>query len=159
MNDLIPLKFRLLSAGFYLIGSMPILLILSIVLFLTLGGTIVNTINCLLIVVYLVLVVASLMMWMRTSEIHPFAEKSRRAAINYVLNNLVAILFCVVFCIFVFTMTCGIGSQDLMPILLSLLLFACIMLAYFINSVVAAIFALRGYSFRNRLIYPFMRDE
>jgi hypothetical protein len=159
MNDLIPLKFRLLAAGLYLIGSIPIVLILLFVLILTMGGSILTTIFNLLVGVYIILVIVSAISWITTSEVHPFISKSRKIAINYALNNLVAIFLCAIFCVFVFMTTCGIGNQDPTPLLLSLLLFAGVMMMYLINSIVTAIFALRGYCFKSRLIYAFIRDE
>jgi uncharacterized Tic20 family protein len=128
MNDRIPLKFRALAAGLHVFGAIPVLSVLI-----------------------------TPILWTIVKEIHPFVDQSGKDAINYALNTFVGMMATLAFSMFVFSVTCGIGNQDPTLVLLSLLLFCCVSIVYFLNSIVAAIFALRGYSFNSRLIYPFIR--
>jgi uncharacterized Tic20 family protein len=130
MNDTIPLKFRLIAAGLHAIGLIP-----------TMAAIITP------------------LLWIMTKEIHPFVDLSGRDAINCAVNTFIGTMISVLFCVFVFSVTCGVGNQDPTLILWSFVLFCGVSIAYFINSMIAGIFAFRGYRFQSRLIYPFIRDE
>jgi uncharacterized Tic20 family protein len=98
-----------------------------------------------------------LSLWVQTRDMHPFINQAGRDAINCLLSTIVGMLIGLVFTIFVFSMTCGIGNQDPTPFLLSFIPLALVAIAYFFNSIVAAIFAIQGYRLNSRLIYPFIK--
>jgi uncharacterized Tic20 family protein len=159
MNELIPLKARLLAAGYFIISSSHVAISLLAVIALTGGLSIFTLIVYLTIGLYVLLLIAISAAWVTNRETDPFLDISRKEAINHALSNLLAIVLCSLLCIFVFLTTCGIGNSDLMPLIISFLVFAVVMVAYLINSIVAAIFALRGYTFKSFLIYPFIKYE
>ncbi|WP_310489548.1 hypothetical protein [Chamaesiphon sp. VAR_69_metabat_338] len=99
--------------------------------------------------------------WRLTGRIHPFVDRAGRSVLNYTLNMSLLIL-CLVFA---FISTCGLAvngyfGQSLGTnfVLISLVTLNCIAIAYALNSVIAGIFAFRGLHFKNRLVYPFLRD-
>jgi uncharacterized Tic20 family protein len=129
MNDTISLKFRCLAAGIHLVAAIP------------LNGVLIAPI-----------------LWILVKNLHSFIDVSARDAINCAINTFLGTMVSLLFSIFVFSVTCGAGNQDPTLVLYSLILVCGVAIAYFINSLIAVIFALRGYRFQNRLIYPFIRD-
>lgn len=130
MNDKIPLKSCLIAAVTHLIAAVPI------------TGVLIAPI-----------------LWVIVKNLHPFIDISGRDAMNCAVNTFLGTMASLLFSLFVFSVTCGVGNQDPTIVLSSLLLFCGVSIAYFINSLIAAIFALRGYRFQSRLIYPFIKDE
>ena len=94
--------------------------------------------------------------WKITKNIHPFVDRSGRDAVNCALNTLLGTIASILFCTFVFSVTWIVGSQDPTLLYISLFILSCVELAYFMNSVIAGIFAFRGYRLKSRLIYPFL---
>jgi uncharacterized protein len=127
MNNDIPLKFRLLAAGFHVAAIMT-----SIGLFLV------------------------PIVWISTRQLHPFVDRSGKDAINCMLNSLMGTMLFTLLCVFVFAITCGTGSQDPSLLFLTLIPLSLVIIIYSINSIIAAIFAFGGYNFKSRLIYPFI---
>jgi uncharacterized Tic20 family protein len=133
MNNPIPLKIRLLAAGFHTLNALfPALSIFSI----------------------LVIWVA----WLCTRNIHPFVDLAGRNALNCAINNLLWTTVGVTVCLLVFSLTCGLGNQDPSLFMISLMLVSLLVLAYVIYALVAGVFALKGYNLKSRLIYPFVQD-
>jgi uncharacterized Tic20 family protein len=91
-----------------------------------------------------------------TIDIDPFVDRSGRDAVNCAVNTLLGMTVSTLLYTFIFS---GGGSQDPTLLLISLFILCYIEFAYFMNSVIAGIFALRGYSFKSRLIYPFIKDR
>jgi hypothetical protein len=63
----------------------------------------------------------------------------------------------IVFTIFIFSVTCGVGNQDPTPFFLSFIPFALVAITYFCNPIVASVFAAQGYRLNSRLIYLFIK--
>jgi uncharacterized Tic20 family protein len=156
MNNEISQKLRLIACGLYMVSTIPSILLLLIQIVKIPVGTIliVSTI-----LVFSSQSIIALFAWKKTQHIHPFVDRSGRDALNCALNTLLGRIAATLFCTFIFSVTCGIGNPDPSLFLISLLILSCVELAYFTNSVISGIFALRGYSFNNRLIYPFIRSE
>jgi uncharacterized Tic20 family protein len=168
VNDRLPLKFRLLAAILYIIAGIPIgiLAIYSLSILIS-NNTSYNFKNALIIDFLfglpsiIVLPFIAWIQWLITKRIHPFVDRAGRSIINYTLNMLMLAL-CL---LFIFISTCGIftngnsgGSMGDNFILVSLFTLNGLAIAHALNSVVAGIFALQGLQFKNRLVYPFLRD-
>ena len=130
----IPLKFRLVAAGFYVILAM-VSISMPFAAIPILG-----------------------LVWTNTKTIHPLLDRSGRDSFNYALNHSLSMLIFVSFFV-ILSITCPINCQDQSFDNFILSTFGLIQATYFISSIIAGIFALRGYSFNNRLIYPFVIDE
>jgi uncharacterized Tic20 family protein len=168
MNDLIPLKIRLLAAGIYAIFAVPMgsfLLFVTFVLISEINPTNHNLFGLIALDFFvglpmtIVLPVVILIVWNITKKVHPFVDLAGKDVLNCSLNSLTTtILFSFVTCT-----TCGVVSMinpDAGSIfVVGLILINGMALAYTINSVVAGIYALRGYRFKNRLIHSFIRNE
>jgi uncharacterized Tic20 family protein len=97
---------------------------------------------------------------------HPFVDQSGKDAINYFLNSFIGMFVCILFSLLYYKFyTIGIDNHDDVPenyytwyVLTSLIPFELASISYFASSIIAAAFSLRGYSFRNRLVYPFIRS-
>jgi uncharacterized Tic20 family protein len=131
LNNQIPLEFRLLAAGFHVIN----------VIFSTLSTPLVW------------------LLWIFTKQLHPFVDRAGKDAMNCAINTFLGVMVCALFCIFVFSVTCGVGNQDPNPFLWSLIPLAAVYGIYLLNSMIAAIFALQGYGFKSPIIYPFLNSE
>jgi uncharacterized Tic20 family protein len=130
----IPLKFRLIAAGFYVILAM----------------------------VSISMPFASIpifgLLWPNTKTTHPLIDRSGRDALNYALNHSLSMLVVVSFFV-ILSITCPVNCQDKSFDNLILSILGLVQATYLISSIIAGIFALRGYHFNNRLIYPFVLDE
>ncbi len=161
MNREIPLKFRLMAAGLHVISATS----WSSVVFGTIYSMMPFThgsnfpIPTILIGITVASPITTWFGWRITKKIHPFVDRSGRSAVNCVLSTFAAMLICLLFCTFIFSITCGIGNQDPSAILFAIGISFLIAVAYFINSLVTAIFALSGYDFKSFLIYPFIKYE
>jgi uncharacterized Tic20 family protein len=168
VNDRLPLKFRLLAAALHVIECIPmgILAIYSLSL-LILSNTISSFENVLVIDFLFGLPLIALLpfiawiQWLLTKRSHPFVDRAGRSIINYALNMLLLTLFL----LFAFITTCGVvtsgnsgGSIADNFLFASLVTLNCLAIAYALNAGIAGIFALNGLQFKNRLIYPFVRD-
>jgi uncharacterized Tic20 family protein len=131
MNNQLSLKFRLLAAGFHVIN----------VIFSTISTPIIW------------------ILWLLTKELHPFVDRAGRDALNCAINIFIGMTVCTLFCIFVFSVTCGVGNQDPNPFLWSLIPLAAVYGIYLLNSTISAIFAVQGYGFKSPIVYPFIRLE
>jgi hypothetical protein len=59
----------------------------------------------------------------------------------------------------ILSITCPVSCQDKSFDHFILSTLGLVQATYFISSIIAGIFALRGYQFNNKLIYPFVLDE
>jgi uncharacterized Tic20 family protein len=103
----------------------------------------------------IVLPIITWVLWLAVKSIDSFVDLAGRDAINYTVSSLIVIVC--------FTATIFAMSGTLYKLKyfyeLSLHMLNGVAAAWVINSVVAGIFALRGYRFSNSLIYPFIRDR
>jgi uncharacterized Tic20 family protein len=162
MSNEIPLKLRLIAVALHLIGgSIALSMIAGVALLgfssLPIIGGVLSSSFFLIPLSIFISPPLILVLWVQTRDIHPFANQAGRDAINCLLSTIVGLLTSIVFTIFVFSVTCGIGNPDPNPFFLSLIPFALVSITYFCNSIVAAIFAFRGYRLNSRLIYPFIK--
>jgi uncharacterized Tic20 family protein len=168
MNDLIPFKIRLLAAGIYAVFAVPMGSFLLFVMFFMISE--INPTNHNLfgliaidflfgLPMTIILPVAILIVWNITRKIHPFVDLAGKDVLNYSLNSLVStLIFSFVTCT-----TYGVVSM-INPaagsiFIVGLIIINGMALAYTINTVIAGIYALRGYRFKNRLIHSFIRNE
>jgi uncharacterized Tic20 family protein len=155
MNNEIPLKFRLIAAGLHTIGATSSLLIWFLG---QISSMSIMSPSVLIIIMIIVLgIMTTWIGWRITKEIHPFIDRAGRSALNCVLSTFLAMLICLLFCSFIFSITCGIGIQDSLPILVAAGISFLILVLYLMNSVVTGMFALSGYDFKSFLIYPFIK--
>jgi uncharacterized Tic20 family protein len=167
MNDLIPFKIRLLAAGIHAIFAVPMgIFLLFIVTVLISENSSGNYSMFGLIAVdfliglpmTIILPIVILIVWQITRKIHPFVDLSGKDVLNYSLNSLIVTIFFT----FVTSTTCGIvsivNSSTSIVFIASLIIINAVPIVYTINSVVAGIYALRGYRFKNRLIHSFIQD-
>jgi uncharacterized Tic20 family protein len=168
VNDRLSLKVRALAMALHAIVGIPIGIFTIYGLSLLIFDRTNYNLEGLLVIDFLfglpsifTLPVIAWIQWLITKRIHPFVDRAGRSVINYTLN-LLLLTICLVF---VFLTTCGVIStgyvrQSLSDnfVLVSLFTLNCIAIAYFLNAVVAGIFALRGLQFKNRLVYTFLRD-
>jgi hypothetical protein len=171
MPDQPALRLRCLAATFHLISSIPIALLAifssyaslamnfpnflpissipdSIITYVNLHGlelTAGSWLGALLI---------NLQLWGLTQKLHRFVNQSARDALNILLNLSIALILGIIGLIFVFYTTCGMGAKDTTAIGVSLIIIALGIIAYFINAIVAGVFALRGSRWINSLIFP-----
>jgi uncharacterized Tic20 family protein len=157
MNNEIPERLRLIASGTHIVGIIPV------IFFSVLPPIIVSPSGDILIVIiilaYISQPIAVSFGWRASKHIHPFVDISGRDAVNCALNTLLGRIVSILFCTFIFSVTCGIGSEDPTLFLISLLILSFVEVAYFINSVITGIFALRGCRFNSILIYPFIKSE
>ncbi len=161
MRGEIPLKLRFLAMALHLVGgSIAICMVIGVTLLgagsIPLIGRFIDSSFLIPSAIFLSPPLL-LVLRVQTRDIHPFVDQAGRDAINCLLSTIVNMLISVVFTIFVFSVTCGIGNQDPTPFLLSFIPLALVAIAYFFNAVVAAIFAIQGYRLNSRLIYPFIK--
>jgi uncharacterized Tic20 family protein len=162
MRDEIPLKLRLLAVAYHLIGGSIATSMITGTTTLGFGsiplvGSLLNSSYFLPPLTIFFSLPLMLVLWVQTRDIHPFIHQAGRDAINCLLNTLLGILLSVIFTIFVFSVTCGVGNPDPNPFFLSLTPLALVAITYFFNAIVAAIFAIQGYRLNSRLIYPFVK--
>ncbi|WP_310425324.1 hypothetical protein [Chamaesiphon sp. VAR_48_metabat_135_sub] len=165
MNNIIPLKFRSLAAFLYAIGMIPVGSIIILSFNNIIGSRDLNSIGFTLIIYAIIFgfqtafaaLVVSGLLWLLTKPKHPFVDRSGRYAFHYALNALIAR----VFYIFILSMTCSAIEQYVNGTFMAvcLVIASCIEIAYFLNSAIASIFALRGYHFENGFITPFIQPE
>jgi uncharacterized Tic20 family protein len=157
INNEIPQRLRLIATGIHMAGAIP-----SIIVSLLPRNILIMSGDMLMIYMILASIfqpITVLFAWRVTKHIHPFIDISGRDALNCALNTLVGTIVSMLFCIFVFSVTCGVGNQDPTLFIISLLIPSFVMVTYFMNSVITGIFTLRGYRFKSRLIYPFVKSE
>jgi hypothetical protein len=158
MNDRTPLKSRLLAAAIHLTGTIfsgAIVVLIPVYAF----GFILLSDPLVLATLWIIFMIVSCSLWIFTPRIDYFVDCARRDTINILINSFLGITICITSVVFVFWTTCGMGSQDTNPLGISVLITYIVTSGYFLHSVIAAIFALMGYRFVNRLIYPFFREE
>ncbi len=155
MRDEIPLKLRLLAVALHLIGGSIVTAMIIGVTMIFFGST--SSSSLLIPLTIFLSPPLILILWVQTRDIHPFVNQAGRDAINCLLNTLLGMLLSVIFTIFVFSITCGVGNPDPTLFLLSFIPLALVAIAYFCNSIVAAIFAIQGYRLNSRLVYPFIK--
>jgi uncharacterized Tic20 family protein len=170
MNDRLPLKLRLLATSLHAIVSIPIGIIAIYSLSLLISNSTKYSFECLMIGFYLglpsifILLVIACIQWLITKRIHPFVDRTGRSVLNYTLN-MSLLMLCLVFALIA---TCGMLDPNKTSrsylyfeessLGIKLILLNCIAIAYSLNSVVSGIFTWKGLQFKNRLIYPFLRD-
>jgi uncharacterized Tic20 family protein len=153
INNEIPQKLRLIASGTHMVGMIPLMLFSVLNILLTPSGAIFTILPIVL------QPILALFAWRETKNIHSFVDISGRDAVNCALNTVLGTSASILFVTFTFSVTCGIGYQDPTLFYISLFILCCIEFAYFMNSVITGIFALRGYRFKSRLIYPFIKPE
>jgi uncharacterized Tic20 family protein len=158
MSNEIPLKLRLIAVALHLIGGSIAagVTLLGFSLLPIIGGILSSSFFIILLSIFISPPLI-LVLWVQTRDIHPFVNQAGRDAINCLLSTIVGLLTSIVFTIFILSMTCGIGNPDPYSFFLSLIPFALVSITYFCNSIVAAIFAFRGYRLNSRLIYSFIK--
>jgi uncharacterized Tic20 family protein len=171
LHQPIPLKFRLLAAGLHgiIVTVLGFFLGFSAWVIISTGKT--NSIlEAVLIYNFLiglpsifVLPTIAWIAWLMTKRVNIFVDLAGRDILNCTLNILIlAILF-----LFLAGMTCSVlvSTQFLQQpaednfIAINLISMNFMAIAYCLNSVISAVFALRGSRFQSRLIYPFIRDR
>jgi uncharacterized Tic20 family protein len=162
MRNEIPLKLRLLAVAFHLIGgSIATCMIAGVGLLgfssLPIVGGVLSSSFFLIPLSIFLSPPLILILWVQTRDMHSFVNQAGRDAINCWLTTIVSMLLSILFTVFVFSVTCGIGNQDPNPFFLSFIPFALVSIAYFCNAVVSSIFAIQGYRLNSRLIYPFVK--
>jgi uncharacterized Tic20 family protein len=182
MNDKIPLKIRLIAAGIHTVNTIVNMFSGLIVLFnifllvqiptLYLGagsGGPAKTASVVskpeiweIPLPLLFALVAIFIVWRTTKTIHPFVSRAGRYATNHTLNCLIMPFFVfALFCSIWYTV-CGIkplGTFDVLIFGPVFAVYGLMSIAYFLNSIVAGIFTLRGYDFNSGLVFPFIRSE
>jgi uncharacterized Tic20 family protein len=131
MNNPIPLKVRLLAASFHVLNALFSHLSILIIWIL----------------------------WMCTRNIHPFVNLAGKNALNCAINSLIWFMVGLTLCFLLFSLTCGMGSEDPVPVMLGLAFTYFFTVTYSIYALVTGIYALTGSNFKSRLIYPFIQDE
>ncbi len=148
MNNKIPQKLRLIATGSHTIGGIAFIIFILLIYQNTFAmlGIILLTVQPAIVGSY----------WAMIRNIHPFVDRSGRDAFNCAVNTVIGTIVSILFCTFIFSVTWRVGSQDPTLFYISLFILSCVELAYFMNSVIAGIFAFRGYRLKSRLIYPFL---
>jgi uncharacterized Tic20 family protein len=159
MNNEIPLKLRLIATGSHLVGAISSILFIFLWLIhaVTLDSSFMILLSIISAAIIQPIVVA--FYWVITENIHPFVDRAGRNAVNCAVSNLFGTIASILFCTFIFSVTCGVGNQDPTLFFISLFILCCVELAYFINSVAFGIFALKGYNFDSILIHPFLKYD
>jgi uncharacterized Tic20 family protein len=178
MNERIPLKIRLIAAGIHatntIVNLFSGLLVLSYILefikipaYPGLGTTEISSIGdkpetWQVPVPLFFGLITVFILWRITKKIHPFVSRSGRYATNHALNCLVMPFF--VFALFssIWYTSCGIKPLDGLDYFIFVpvcIVYGLVSIAYFLNSIIAGIFTLRGYDFNSGLIIPFIRSE
>jgi hypothetical protein len=158
MNDRIPLKSRLLAAAIHLTGTIFSGAIGALIPVYLLGSILLSD-PLVLAILWFTFMITSCLLWIFTPSMNHFVDCARRDVSNTLINSFLGTTICITSVVFVFWTTCGMGSEDTNPLGISLIITYVVASGYFLHSVIAAIFALRGYRFVNRLIYPFFREE
>jgi uncharacterized Tic20 family protein len=176
MNERIPLKIRLIAAGIHAAntiinifsGLLFLLNISSLIKTLPLpDGEITNIATSKQEVLQapaplLIAVITVFMIWRITKKIHPVVNRSGRYAINHTLNCLVMPFVVFGLITFIWYTTCGITPTDQLNSVIFIpgsIVYGLVSIAYFLNSIIAGIFTLKGYDFNSGLIVPFIRSE
>jgi uncharacterized Tic20 family protein len=154
MNNEISQKLRLIAAATHMVGAVTAILFfwLPLIVINPSGNTFI--VGMMSTIIFQPIVV--LFWWRVTIDSHPFIDRSGRDAFNCAVNTLLGTTVTTILYTFIFS---GGGSQDPILFFISLFILSCVELAYFMNSVIAGIFTLRGYSFKSKLIYPFIKDR
>jgi uncharacterized Tic20 family protein len=103
--------------------------------------------------------IVSLILWQLLKRWHPFIDLAGKIAVNRSVNALVSMTISVLLVMAIGTAnSAGIGSSNLFITTAMAIVYA-IALGYFIDAVIASIFALRGRVFRNRFIHDFLKID
>jgi uncharacterized Tic20 family protein len=178
MNEKVPWKFRLIATGIHasntIVNMLSGLLILSNMLALIkipaypgLGTSEIASVGgrpeiWQVPVPLFFALITVFMMWRVTKRIHPFVSRAGRYATNHTLNCLVMPFVVFVLFLFVWRASCGIKPFDELDYFIFgsvSSVYGLISIVYFLNSIVAAIFTLRGYDFNSGLVFPLIRSE
>jgi uncharacterized Tic20 family protein len=173
MTDRIPAKFRYLAAIHHLIFA---IVTFPIAVGIPLSNIFRNTpgianllgLSFELLILFLIFVIPIFywLLWILTRKIHPFIDLAGRDVRNYTINHS---LVCLLIIFITFT-TCGIKAPNSLSssrdsktagniLNGAMIVLYCNEAGYFINSVTSAIFNIRGYRFKNRLLIPFIKDN
>jgi uncharacterized Tic20 family protein len=172
MTDRIPAKFRYLAAIHHLIFAivtLPIAVGTPLNYIFRNSPQIANLLEVafhLSILSHFGMPIFSWLLWLLTRKIHPFIDLAGRDVRNYTFNHL---LVCLLIIFITFT-TCGIKAPNSLSssrdsktagniLNGAMIVLYCNEAGYFINSVTSAIFNIRGYRFKNRLLIPFIKDN
>jgi hypothetical protein len=167
LNNLISLKVRIIATAMHFIFALPIGFMF---LLLTTGNDNNNAmftteiataiINLVFAVNMIILVPILSICEMTLGRIHPFIKINCKDVGNYILNS---------FSVFIILILCVISSvligksfssqSGVIFLIASLIIVNAAQTFYFINSVISAICALRGYRFKNRFIYNLFGDD
>jgi uncharacterized Tic20 family protein len=161
MRNKIPLKLRCLGLFIHLIGGIP-----AISTSMSLGWLLIPEAREQLDLSFTVLfylplfisiaLVIILIIRVAVNKTHPFINEVSKDAIKYSLNSIIWMTTALIFCLFVFFMTCAgtnVNMDTSFLIVLSIALIFCIAISYSLNSIIAMIFTARGYRFQSPLVF------
>jgi hypothetical protein len=161
MNNSVPLKLRFLAMLMHFIGGVPagVTAVVTTV-FLMYGfqfseGSLLVT-PALAFTLAISSSIFSFVLRLLTKNGAPFIVKVRDDANTYLLNSIIWIIACFVFCIFVLFTTCAIafmGKDFMFLATVSVYLLDGIAIAYTLNAIVAMMFAIRGQVFKSPLAF------
>jgi hypothetical protein len=161
MNNPVPLKLRCLAMIMHFIGGIPAGVATVVITMFLIYGFQFNE-NSLLVTPVLAFGLAisasifSFVLRLLTKNSDPFIVQVRNDANTYLLNSIIWIIACFVFCIFVLFTTCAIafmGKDFMFLATVSVFLLDGIAIAYTLNAIVAMMFALRGKIFKSPLAF------
>jgi uncharacterized Tic20 family protein len=163
MKNLIPFEFRILAVLFYAIGSIPMVLVIEHVITSHLnlydfgiGDYINDHLYRSITVVSIITLIAILILWGATRQIHPFIDGSGRDAIERTMSSVIStagswLVF--IYCPFLD----WIGNNNRLGFIVFAMQFTiCIAIANLLVFTIAIVFSLQGYRFTDFLIYPFI---
>jgi uncharacterized Tic20 family protein len=165
MTDRIPPKFRYLAAIHHLIFAIVTFPIVIIPLVKD-NPQINNLESVISILIYaislpLIIPLFSVLLWRLTRKIHPFVDLAGMDTTSYTMNHLVVLLI-ILFINFTLCSVSAVSTKGSFSgatySSIGAIIVYCVETTYFVNSVVCAIFALRGYRFKNKFLRPFTRE-
>jgi hypothetical protein len=161
MSNTISLKIRLLATIMHFIGGIPAgVAAVVITMFLIYGFQFGD--ESLLVTPVLAFTLAvsasifSFVLRLLTKNSEPFIVQIRNDANTYLLNSIIWIIACFVFCIFVLFTTCAItfmGKDFMFLATVSVYLLDGIAISYTLNAIIAMMFAIRGQVFKSPLAF------
>jgi uncharacterized Tic20 family protein len=167
MNSPVSLKLRSLAVVIHFIGGIPALMaVITTTTFLTtttffwydfkLSEESLLVTPALAFTLAISASIFSFVLRLLTKNSDPFIVQASNDANTYLLNSIIWIIACFVFCIFVLFTTCAItfsGQNFMFLTIASVFLLDGIAIAYTINAIIAMMFALRGQIFKSPLAF------
>jgi uncharacterized Tic20 family protein len=169
MRDRIPFKIRFVVTAMHFLASLPVTMLITYLIsaFSTtessFGFRLVKYVNIHipeLAGVLTSIIIMALVVWNTTRQIHLFINDTGRDAINSIASSLLITLLCSLMLILTLSYIRNVGI-DLIGVLLFYLstnFSAFVAVAYFLNSIIASVYALGGFRFKSLLIFPFVKN-